>query len=225
MLTSMPGSSRQFGLLIAYVLPGFIALVGLAPVFPSVAQWLRPVSAGELDLGLGPPLYAILAATALGLLLDSARWISIDRIHHWMGVKRPAWEDSQLDRVLGAFDYLVQNHYRFYAFNANTLLAATIAYVVNRFAGTLPFLGLSTDVGMVLLVAVLFLASRSALTNYFARTARLVGRTATPSEATDMYNGNDHGGGHSKPAPEPKPKQDPAVTPAKPKPPHPVDGK
>lgn len=224
----MPGTShRQFGLLIAYVLPGFIGLVGLAPVFPAVAQWLRPVSAGEFDLGLGPPLYAILGATALGLLLDSARWMSIDRIHHWMGVRRPAWEDSQLDRVLGAFDYLVQNHYRYYAFNGNTLLAALFAYVVNRAAGTLPFLGLSTDVGMVLLLAVLFVASRSALINYFARTSRLVGRAETDQEFMPMYNGNDHGGhsGQPKPTPETKPKPERQVTPEKPKPPQPGAGK
>jgi hypothetical protein len=224
---SMTGnSSRQFGLIIAYVLPGFIALVGLSPVFPGVAQWLRPVSAGQFDFGLGPPLYAILAAMALGLVLDSFRWISIDQVHHWMGVRRPTWEDGQLERVLGAFDYLVQNHYRFYAFNANTLIAVLTTYGLNRVLGTLPLLGPSTDVATVLLLVVLFLASRSALANYFARTSRLIGLTATDLEATNMYNGNDHGGSGGQPKPtESKPQQEPKATPETPKPPQPGSGK
>ena len=53
-------TSRHFGLIVAYVLPGFLGLAGLAPIFPMIAEWLRPVNQG--DLGLGPPLYALTGA-------------------------------------------------------------------------------------------------------------------------------------------------------------------
>lgn len=178
----MPGTSttRQFGLLIAYVLPGFVALGGLAPLFPLVARWLQPVESS--DLGLGPPLYAVLAATAIGLMLSCFRWVLVDHINHLTGVKRPAWDDSRLDHVLGGFDYLVQNHFRYYEFCGNTLMALLLAYGLDRSLGTLPFLGAATDVGTAIVALVLFLASRNALKNYYHRTNRLIGRSFNESE-------------------------------------------
>lgn len=201
----MPGASnKQFGLLIAYVLPGFIALAGLTPLFPTVARWLRPVSQG--DLGLAPPLYAILAATALGLILSCFRWFLLDQLHQHTGIVRPAWDDRQLAQVLGGFDYLVQSHYRYYEFCGNTLLALLAAYSLNRLTGTLPFLGLGTDLGMAFIAVVLFAASRDALAKYYARTGLLVGHVAE-KEFDPMYNGNDHTSGSGKPQPQTKPPQ------------------
>jgi hypothetical protein len=162
--------------MIAYVLPGFIALAGVAPLFPAVARWLRPV--GQGDLGLGPPLYAVLAAMALGQVLSCFRWLLLDHLHQSTGVKRPAWDDSQLDRVLDGFDYLVQNHLRYYEFCGNTLLAVLWSYGLNRALHTLPFLGLGTDLAVVVVLLVLFVASRDALRNYYTRTSRLVGRSS-----------------------------------------------
>jgi hypothetical protein len=175
-------SSRQFGLIIAYLLPGFIALAGIAPLFPAVSRWLAPVPASQFDLGLGPPLYAVLGALALGQVLSCFRWILVDQTHHATGVKRPTWEDNQLDRVLGAFDYLVQSHFRYYEFCGNTLLAVSFAYVVNRVLGTLPGLSAVTDVAIAVLLAVLFAASRNALANYYNRTRRLIGASGVDLE-------------------------------------------
>jgi hypothetical protein len=169
-------SSRQFGLLIAYVLPGFIALAGIAPLFHAVARWLRPVGTGEI--GLGPPLYAVLAATAIGQVLSCFRWILLDHLHQWTGVERPAWDDSKLDHVLEGFDYLVQNHLRYYEFCGNTLLAVLWSYVLNRALGTLPFLGIGSDLVILIVLIVLFVASRDALRNYYTRTSRLIGRSS-----------------------------------------------
>jgi hypothetical protein len=126
---------------------------------------LQPTSQG--DLGIGPPVYALLGPTAVGLILSCFRWVLIDDIHQSMGVTPPEWDDGQLSQRLGGFDYLVQNHFRYYEFTANTLLAVIGAYAVNRVFGTLPFLGLGTDVGMLFLVLVLFAASRDTLRKYF----------------------------------------------------------
>lgn len=177
----MKGASpRQFGLIVAYVLPGFIGLAGLAPLFPAVADWLRPVDQG--DLGIGPPLYAVMGATAVGLILSCVRWLLIDQLHQWTGVKRPVRDDRRLDRSLEGFDYLVQSHFRYYEFCGNTLLAVLLAYGLNRLFGSLPFLGVATDIGMTVLAIVLFVASRDALAKYYTRTGRLVGHTAQNKE-------------------------------------------
>jgi hypothetical protein len=56
-------SGRQFGLIVAFLIPGFIGLAGLAPLMPIVGEWLRPVNLG--DFGIGPTIYALMAATAV----------------------------------------------------------------------------------------------------------------------------------------------------------------
>jgi hypothetical protein len=200
-------SFSNFGILVAYVLPGFIAVAGLAPIFPTLAQWLRPT--GQGDLGLGPPVYALLGATAIGLILSCFRWVLIDHIHQWTGVTPPVWDDIQLPTRLGGFDYLVQNHFRYYEFTANTLLAVLGAYSMNRVLGTLPFLGLGTDLAVLILCIVLFAASRDALAKYYNRTGRLIGPIAEKElRGTSMFNGNDHSSG-GKPGPNPKPETKP----------------
>jgi len=216
-------SSRQFGFIIAYVLPGFIALGGLAPLFPTVALWLRPVSTGQYDLGVGPPLYAVLAAMALGLVLSCFRWATIDRLNGLTGVDRPSWDDRELERVLAGFDYLVQNHFRYYECIANTLLALLAAYALNRLAGTVAFLSAWTDLGMAAVLVVLFFASRNALASYYTRTSRLIGLTQRGDVI--MFNGNDHGGGNhggqpKQPAPD---KPEPTIAPQPAAPQDPLD--
>ncbi len=189
-------SSWQFGLIVAYVLPGFVGLAGLAPVFPSVAGWLK---AGSQGLDLGPPTYAILSATCIGLILSCFRWLILDRIHEWTGVERPDWDDRQLVASLGAFDYLVQNHFRYYEFSGNTLMAIALSYGVNRWTDSLSFLGTRTDLAFILVSLVLFAASRDALSKYYTRTQQLLGPIAIQDfGGSGMYNGNDHGGTSSR---------------------------
>src|SRR5688500_9692976 len=114
-------SQRHFGIIVAYILPGFIGLAALAPVFPTVALWLRPVDVG--DLGLGPPLYAVMGATTLGLLVSAVRWLIVDRFHALTEIQRPRWDDRKLHSRLNGFDYLVQSHFRYYEFAANSMIA------------------------------------------------------------------------------------------------------
>lgn len=165
-------SNRQFNLIVAYLLPGFVGLAGIVPLFPAVADWLRPVD--QREYGIGPTVYALLAATATGMIVSCFRWIIIDQLHHATGIKPPAWDDKRLADVLGGFDYLVQNHFRYYEFSANTLVAGIWAYGVNRLMKTLPILGVGTDIGMVLLTLVLFAASRDALARYYGKARQLL---------------------------------------------------
>jgi hypothetical protein len=210
-------SNWQFGLIMAYVLPGFIALVGTAPILPVVATWLHPVAEG--GLGLGPPVYAVLAATAVGLFLSCFRWLTVDQIHYWTGVRRPEWDDRQLASTLGGFDYLVQNHFRYYEFCGNTLIAILWAYGLNRWMGTLPFLGASTDLGILIVSVVLFTASRDALAKYYTRTGRLVGHIAEKETGENtMFNGNDHGSNTDRISSPARPESKRQEKPAKPNP-------
>ena len=57
---------------------------------------------------------------------------------------------------MAAFNYWVEQTYRYYQFYANTLIAVLWAYIVNRYFETSPLLGLGTDLGVLILCAVLF---------------------------------------------------------------------
>lgn len=166
-------SSNQFGLIVAYLLPGFIGLFGLAPFVPTVAIWLRPTSYAEASLG--PPMYVLLLATAIGMILSCFRWLIIDQLHRWTGVPSPKWDDGRLSERLEAFNYLVESHYRYYQFVGNTIIAIVIAYPIQRWFATSPVLGLGTDAATVVVCLVLLAASRDALAKYYARTHRLIG--------------------------------------------------
>jgi hypothetical protein len=169
--------NNQFGLVVAYLLPGFIGLAGVAPLVPVVSAWLHPGTYAEASLG--PPIYAVLAATTLGMIASCFRWLIIDHAHASTGMKPPRWDDARLNERLGAFNYLVESHYRYYQFVANTLVAVVWAYAINRWLHTSPLLGVGTDFAGVILCAVLFAASRDALSKYYSRTTALVGSSAT----------------------------------------------
>ena len=211
----METTSKQFNLIIAYLIPGFIGLVGLVPLVPIVGHWLQPVNQG--DLGFGPPVYAILAAIALGMLFSSIRWMLIDHIHHFTGIKPPKLRLLYLESRLEAFNYIVENKYRYYQHHANGLIALLWAYLPNRILQTSPLLGLGTDLGVLFLCAVLFATSRDELARYYADIGQLVGPVAEKA-GDDMSNGYHHesgGGAPSKPRPESKP-EGKTVAPVKP---------
>jgi len=157
------------------LLPGFIGLAGVVPFAPVIASWLRPM--GYTEANLGPPVYALLAATTVGMIINCLRWILVDQLHHATGITPPAWDDSRLEERLSAFNYLVEQHYRYHQFVGNTLVAIVFAYLVNRIMGSSSLFGFGTDIGVILLCAALFAGSRDALHKYYTRTSRLVGRS------------------------------------------------
>jgi len=181
----------QFGLIVAYLVPGFIGLVGFVPLVPAVGQWLQPVNQG--DMGFGPPIYALLAATGVGMIVSCFRWFVIDRLHHLTGLNAPSTDFSRLTERVDGLDYLAQNHFRYYEFAANTLLALVWTYCINRYFHTSSLLSVRTDLGMVLLLLVLLAASRDALAKYYSRTRQLLGEIAEKGFIGDtMYNGIGH---------------------------------
>ena len=209
--------SSSFGLIVAYVLPGFIGLAGVVPLVPAVGQWLQPVAQG--DLGFGPPIYALLSAITVGMIVSCFRWMIVDQVLKWTGVPKSVRGYENLPEKLDAVDYLVKGHYHFYQFYANSLVALVWAYSLNRFMGTIPLLGLGTDLGVLILCAGLLTGSRDALMKYRQKAGRLLGPVAEKgSLGNPMTNGIDHhagGGAPSKPRPESKP-EGKTVAPMKP---------
>jgi hypothetical protein len=161
--------SRQFGLVIAYLLPGFIALIGIAPLVSTVTGWLH----ADQTASFGAPVYVLLAATAVGMIVSCFRWLVVDRVHALTGVVAPTFNARALEENPTAFHYLVESHYRYYQFYANSLVAVLWAYAVHRWLHTSSLLGFGTDVGVLILSVVLFTGSRDALTKYRNRSRQL----------------------------------------------------
>lgn len=162
---------RLFGLTIAYVLPGSVALWGISSLSPMVANWLsvQPQS----NPTLASFLHALLASLTTGLTISALRWLLIDTLHHHTGVPFPNPDFSKVQEKLEAFQLAIEMYYRYYQFHANLVIAIAVAGFCRWVAGV----GVSSAGIIVLLPleALLLAASRDSLARYYARIAQLLG--------------------------------------------------
>ncbi len=171
-------SGRNFGLLIAYVLPGFAAVL-------AAGRYLPPAQSLVLSFGPDAPtvggfLYVTLASVGVGLTLSTIRWLVVDTLHHLTGVQRPPWDDSKLQERLDAFESLVDNHYRYYQYYANTLIAGFL-FLLCRFVEVGGCLGALAwaDWSIVGLIVMYWAGSRDTLKRYYTRASFLLGTMQT----------------------------------------------
>ncbi|MBU2645361.1 hypothetical protein KKI24_11700 [bacterium] len=167
-------SDKNFGLIIASILPGFILLYGLSFSIPQISTWLLS-NTPENTPKIAGFLYTSLASLALGMTTSAFRWLLIDHVMHLIGVKSPNIDFSKLsDRdKYSAFLGLVENHYRYYQYYSNTLvsiLISSISYIIVKQE-------LPQYYFVVLVIAILitlFFASRDALRKYYNRTKAIL---------------------------------------------------
>ena len=195
-MAAAEGSVNDFGLLIAYVLPGFVALWGGT----YVAGPLRPWLLGEAGGGptVGGFLSTTVAAVAAGLTASTIRWLVIDTLHHGTGVRPPDWDFALLGERVAAFGLVVDHYYRYYQWYGNTLVALAWVLAARRWSVGLAPVG-ATDLGILALMAVLYLGSRDALRRYYTRGGQLL-RSARPRRVTGRPGSRSRPGGVSGPA-------------------------
>jgi hypothetical protein len=163
---------RNFGLVIAFLLPGFVCLAGAARFSPTIAGWmsLAPTS----DPTVVGFLYVLLASIGAGLVASAVRWAIIDTVHHRTGLPPPNLDFSRLQANLDAFQIAVEHNYRHYQFYANTLIASGFFSVCDQLVnGRWPLWLLTVT---AILEGVLFVTSRDCLRRYYRRTEQLLGR-------------------------------------------------
>lgn len=161
-------SEKNFGVIIGFLLPGFLFLWGLSYSCDEVASWLAK-SGGKDSPSVAGFLYSTLASLAVGLLISAVRWMLIDSIHKCTGVRDPRMKFASLkdkDR-LAAFTGAVENHYRYYQYYANTLIALVGAFAIYVVAGKRP--SAAIWVTAIALAVTLFCGSRDALKKYYSR--------------------------------------------------------
>lgn len=109
-------SVANFGILVAYLLPGFTVLWGVAYFSDAVRTWLG--STESCPPTVGGFLYITLAAVGAGMTVSTVRWIVLDTLHAWSGLPHPSWDFSRLQDKVAGYDVLVKIHYHFYQFHA-----------------------------------------------------------------------------------------------------------
>ncbi len=172
-------SISNFGLLIAYILPGLVALWGGSQLIPSLSSWILPTTAEAPTVG--GFLYTTVAAIGAGLTASTVRWLVIDPLHHATGIARPQFDFSRFAERVEAYHVLNENHYRYYQFYANTLMAGLFAYFTWRCRRSLVDEPLGwPEFACALLAAVFFAASRDTLRRFYARLSSVLGEGARP---------------------------------------------
>ena len=164
-------SLGNFGFLVAYLVPGSVALFGLQRFVPDSQAWLH-ASASDAPT-VGGFLYVTLASLVIGLTVSTVRWMVIDRVLHLTGVRQEALAFAKLQQNLEAFVYLVEGHYRYYQFYANMAVSMAILYAAWRWTSRT---GLSwIDLGFVAGEFVFLSGSRDTLTKFYRRASELLG--------------------------------------------------
>jgi len=112
-------------------------------------------------------------------MVSTVRWMLLDPIHRWTGIRRPDFDYTRLESNIQAFDLLVRHHYNYYKGSANGLVALAFTYLAHRAANgfwTTP-IG-ATDFACFLIGLVLFVGQRNNLKNYFGRVEMSLGSRA-----------------------------------------------
>ena len=185
-------TSRNFGLLIAYVLPGCTALWALSFISPDLREWMVTTSMQPGGVTVGGFLYLTLASIAAGLTVSTIRWLLIDRIHHVTGIKRPIWDDSKLQEKLGAFDALIENHYRYYQFYSN-MLVSMLCLVVTYHLSVIstPVIPKWVDEAVAIVATLYWAGSRDTLRRYYQRAHILLGSRKESEVSNDERTRSD----------------------------------
>ena len=187
-------SINDFGLLIAYVLPGFTALWGASYLSEPLRAWIGvPPTEGQT---VGGFLYTTVASVGAGLTVSTLRWMVIDKIHHHTGLRPPELDFALLRENSAAFGIVVEHNYRYYQWAANSLVALLVVLVARRCAGV-P-VG-PTDLALLPLLAVLFVGSRDSLRRYYSRGGQILreepqarsGRPARPARGRQAPDADD----------------------------------
>lgn len=179
-------TERGFGLIIAYFVPGFGAVLALSTLSPTIRLWLNMANAHALQVpDFSGVIYVIFASLSAGLVLGAIRWAFIDQINARTGLGRPALNDELLEGRLNAYSLFIAIHYSYHKFYAHSLIAGILYAVVRRKAASSYDL---IDGMLVILLVIFWFAQRNALKMYYTRTERLLSHKKDFS----MTNGGHH---------------------------------
>jgi hypothetical protein len=169
----------DFGALIAFVAPGFVAFQGLAYHVPTAACWIQAASEKEQNVGVF--LFVALASLSIGLAVSGVRSLVVDFILKSKCLGKLGVPESRLnwalidDTNLQSLITIRDNFYRYYQFYANTAVAFLLVAIC-QWGSTRPKVGCIAKVVFWLTVIVLFLSARQSFALYIKSVNELVSK-------------------------------------------------
>jgi hypothetical protein len=162
---------RSFGYVIAYILPGLVALYGCRVFQPDWAGIQPPACGGELALSAW--ILLLLGALGVGLIVSALRWLTIDTLHQATGLSAPRVDFGRLHDQLDVFLVAVEHSYRYYQFYSNLAISLVFVTAVHLSASTTPW-SWKIYATICALLALLLAASRDCLRRYYDRLSQLL---------------------------------------------------
>lgn len=165
-------SNANFGPLIAYLVPGATALLGLSEFSPAIQGWFAftPTDAPTLS-GF---LYLTVASLAVGMTVTAVRWAIVDSLHALTGLPPPVLDFSQLAGKVDAYNLLISIHYLHFQYYANMAVATAFTYACFRIHEGLFAPPHGIDAMFVVLEVIFLVTSRDTLRKYYERTKQLL---------------------------------------------------
>src|SRR5258708_34272697 len=123
----------DFGIVIAFILPGSVAVYGLRYVSPRISALWSMLESGQVVIG--PLILLALATLAVGLIVSSLRVVLLEPIFHVIGVRQ---EQVDYQKLANAdqrefFKEMIKNVYRYEQFYGNTFLALLLCSFLRYF--------------------------------------------------------------------------------------------
>jgi len=113
----------DFGIFIAFILPGSVAVYGLRYVSPRISALWSMLESGQIIVG--PLILLAVAALAAGLIVSALRVVVLEPIFCLTGVQEKELNYQKLANPdhLELFKEMIENVYRYAQFYGNMLLA------------------------------------------------------------------------------------------------------
>ena len=180
---------KGFGLAIAFVGPGMIALYGASLHIEVFRNWLG-IGASAQPATVGGFLFAVVSAAAIGVLVSNLRWLVLER---WIWRRKPPELAHSRRRDTGTelvYQHLVAQYYVFYLCSANSLFALVLLYaawLAHKLAEPGVGLELAAPAGVLIPAGgVLYAAAKDSLNRYSKRRTSLL-------ESAPAAGGNETG--------------------------------
>ena len=128
-------ASLEFGHVIAFLLPGFVAFYGLGYVSPRAAELIN--SSMSKDPGIGIIVFGVLISLSCGMVLGAVREVVFDNLHLMTGVKATSLDYGKLvdEHVLAASQAAIANTFAYCEFHGNMLVAILFVAVARLIHG------------------------------------------------------------------------------------------
>jgi len=132
-------------------------------------------------------LYTTVLAVGLGTLSSTARWMLIDPLFRREGVGPATWDFDRLSQMLPAFDRLIEDHFRYYQYHANNLVAVNVAIVLVWLSGGFQWL----HVPLLLIVNfLLYAGAADTIRKYDARVSTILRKKSAVANREEFTNLN-----------------------------------